>query len=124
MRGDKKDITVLATVPFIYDHVSATAVHPAYYGNSTRSNKMPFALRTVILPTLRPKSWRYLLDRGAPLTEEVIGITPTIINDHFYNILQYYLPAFDRAGIQEDLRQYLTLLNDLAAFARINVEIQ
>jgi hypothetical protein len=116
-RGEKKDITVLATIPFIYDHVSAIAVHPAYYGDGTRSDKMPFALRTVMLPTLRPLSWRYLLDSGAPIREEVIGITPTIINDHFYNILQYYLPAFDRAGLQEDLSQYLSLLNDMAAFA-------
>ena len=64
-RGEKKDITVLATIPFIYDHVSAIAVHPAYYGDGTRPDKMPFALRTVILPTLRPLSWRNLLDSGA-----------------------------------------------------------
>lgn len=115
--GEKKDITVLATMPFIYDHVSATAVHPAYYGDGTRSDKMPFALRTVMLPTLQPKSWRYLLDSGAPIRKGVIGITPSIINNHFYNILQYYLPAFDRAGIREDLSQYLPLLNDMAAFA-------
>ena len=116
-RGEKKDITVLATMPFIYDHVSATAVHPAYYGDGTRSDKMPFALRTVMLPTLRPQSWRYLLDGGAPIREGFVGVTPAVINHHFYGILQYYLPAFDRAGIQEDLSQYLPLLNDMAAFA-------
>lgn len=32
-------------------------------------------------------------------------------------ILQSYLPAFDRAGIQEDLSQYLPLLRELAAVA-------
>jgi len=116
-RGEKKDITVLATMPFIYDHVSASAVHPAYYGDGTRSDKMPFALRTVMLPTLRPPSWRYLLDSGAPIREGVIGITPGIVNDHFQMILHYYLPAFDRAGIKEDLCQYLPLLDELAGFA-------
>ena len=115
--GEKKDITVLATIPFIYDHLSAIAVHPAYYGDGTRSDKMPFALRTVMLPTLRPLSWRYLLDSGAPIREGDYGITATTIKDHFYDILQNYLPAFDRAGIEEDLRQYLPLLNDMAAFA-------
>jgi hypothetical protein len=32
-------------------------------------------------------------------------------------ILHQYLPAFDRAGIQEDLCQYLPLLHEMAAFA-------
>ena len=115
--GESKDTTVLAVIPFLYDRVSASAVHPCYYGDRTRSNKAPFALRTVTLPTLRPLSWRYILDRGGPIKEGVTGITPNIINGHFYMILQSYLPAFDRAGIQEDLCQYLPLLNDMAAFA-------
>ncbi len=115
--GEKKDITVLAVKPFFYDRVSTYAVHPAYYVDSTQSNKVPFALRTVALPTLRPPGWRYLLDSGAPVREGVVGITPYIINDHFHVILHYYLPAFDRAGIKEDLCQYLPLLHELAAFA-------
>jgi hypothetical protein len=134
-RGEKKNITVLATIPFIYDHVYAYALHPAYLGDGTRSDKMPFALRTVTLPTLRPQSWRYVLDNGgevnavkdiSPRTNEgypvearkrVAGMTPGDIRRHFYSILWEYLPAFDRAGIQEDLNQYLPLLNDIAAFA-------
>jgi hypothetical protein len=115
--GESKDTTVLAVIPFLYDRVSASVVHPCYYGDGTRSNKAPFALRTVTLRTLRPLSWRYILDRGGPIKEGVTGITPNIVNGHFYMILQYYLPAFDRAGIQEDLSQYLPLLQELAAFA-------
>ena len=115
--GESKDTTVLAVIPFLYDRVSASVVHPCYYGDRTRSNKAPFALRTVTLPTLHPPSWRYILDRGGPIKEGVTGITPNIINGHFYMILQSYLPAFDRAGIQEDLSQYLPLLQELAAFA-------
>ena len=139
--GEKKDITVLATIPVIYDRVSAIATHPCYYGDGTRSNKMPFVLRTVILPTLRPLNWQYLLASdapipigkknkaevskklvdGAPLPIGVnnygISITPSIINEHFRDILHHYLPAFDRAGIQEDLQQYIPLLNEMAAFA-------
>jgi hypothetical protein len=115
--GERKDITVLAVKPFLYDCVSTDAVHPGYYGDSTQSDKVPFALRTVVLPTLRPPSWRYLLDIGAPVREGVVGITPDIINQHFYVILHSYLPAFDRAGIKEDLCQYLPLLHELAAFA-------
>ena len=115
--SESKDTTVLAVIPFLYDRVSASVVHPCYYGDRTRSNKAPFALRTVTLPALRPLSWRYILDRGGPIKEGVTGITPNIINGHFYIILQSYLPAFDRAGIQEDLSQYLPLLQELAAFA-------
>ena len=131
-RGETKDITVLATIPFIYDHVYAYALHPAYLGDGARSDKMPFALRTVMLSTLRPQSWRYVLDSGAAVKsnrpridarypaeagERVVGIIPGNINRHFYSILWEYLPAFDRAGIQEDLNRYLPLLNDMAAFA-------
>jgi hypothetical protein len=115
--GERKDIAVLAVKPFLYDRVSADAVHPCYYGDSTKPDKVPFALRTVVPPTLRPPSWRYLLDSGAPIREGVVGITPSVVNDHFYLILQQYLPAFDRAGIKEDLCQYLPLLDELAAFA-------
>ena len=115
--GERKVIRVLAVKPFLYDRVSAQAVHPGYYGDSTRSDKVPFALRTVVLPTLRPPSWRYLLDSGVPVREGVAAITPSIVNDHFQMILHYYLPAFDRAGIKEDLCQYLPLLHELAIFA-------
>jgi len=96
---------------------------------------MPFALHTVTLPTLQPQSWRYVLKNGGavnavkdirPRTNEeypvearkrVVGMTPGDIRSHFYSILWEYLPAFDLAGIQEDLNQYLPLLNDIAAFA-------
>jgi hypothetical protein len=115
--GERKDITVLPVKPFLYDHVSADAVHPGYYYDSTKSDKVPFALRTVVLSALRPPSWRYLLDSGAPISEGVVGITPSIVNSHFYVILHRYLPAFDRASIKEDLCQYLPLLHELATFA-------
>jgi hypothetical protein len=115
--GERKDITVLAVKPFLYDRVSADVVHPAYYGDSTQSDKVPFAVRTVVLPTLCPTSWRYLLDSGAAVKEGIFGITPHMINEHFYVILKLYLPAFDRAGIKEDLRQYLPLLHEMAIFA-------
>ncbi len=115
--GERRDITVLAVKPFLYDRVYADAVHPGYYGDGTKSDKVPFALRTVVLPTLRPPSWRYLLDSGAPVREGGVGITPSNVNGHFYMLLHYYLPAFDRAGIKEDLCQYLPLLHELAVFA-------
>ena len=35
--GESKETTVLAVIPFLYDRVSASAVHPCYYGDSTRS---------------------------------------------------------------------------------------
>ena len=134
-RGEEKNITVLATIPFIYHRLIASSLHPAYLGDGARSDKMPFALRTVKLPILRPQSWRYILDNGGevnavkdirpptnqthPVTSRgrVVRITPDKINSHFDSILWGYLPAFDRAGIQEDLNQYLPLLNDMAAFA-------
>jgi len=115
--GERKDITVLAVKPFFYDRVSADAVHPGFYGDSTKSYKVPLALRTVVLPTLRPPSWRYFLDSGAPIRKGGVGITPSNVNDHFHLILHQYLPAFDRAGIKEDLCQYLPLLHEMAAFA-------
>jgi hypothetical protein len=115
--GERKDITVLAVKPFLYDRVSADALHPSYYYDSTKSDKVPFALRTVVLPTLRPPSWRYLLDSGEPPKGQSGGSIPFSINQHFETILRVYLPAFDRARIKEDLCQYLPLLHELAAFA-------
>jgi hypothetical protein len=115
--GRTRNVTVLAVWPLLYHHVSAYAIHPAYYTGSSKTDKTPFALRTVELPILQPPSWRYLLDSGAPLRENVVGITSSIVNDHFYVILHQYLPIFDRARIKEDLRQYLPLLHELAGFA-------
>jgi hypothetical protein len=115
--GQRKDITVLAVKPFLYDRVSADAIHPAYYYDSTKSDKVPFALRSVVLSALRPPSWRHLLDSGAPISKGAAGITPSIVSGHFSIILHRYLPAFDRAGIKEDLYQYLPLLHELAVFA-------
>lgn len=117
--GEEKRITVLAVVPFFYDKVAAHALHPAYYlAYFVTSDKIPFALRTVTMDPLAPQSWRFLLDSGAPLRKGGVGIRAGDVNDHFTMILRHYLPAFDRAGIQEDLRQYLPLLREMAAFAR------
>lgn len=115
--GERKNIAVAAVVPFIYDHVSALVVHPCYYTDSARSDKMPSALRKVTISTLEPPSWEYLLGRAGPIKEGVSDITPNIINQHFYMILKYYLPAFDRASIEEDLSQYLPLLKEMAVYA-------
>ncbi|MCM2357550.1 MAG: hypothetical protein NDI77_05330 [Geobacteraceae bacterium] len=116
--GEERRISVLAVVPFFYNKVAAHALHPAYHlADSVTSDKIPFALRTVTLNTLAPQSWRFLLDSGAPLRKGGIGIRAVDVNGHFNMILRHYLPAFDRAGIQEDLRQYLPLLREMAAFA-------
>jgi hypothetical protein len=74
-------------------------------------------LRTVELPTLRPQSWRHLLDSGDPPKGRGGSIIPGLVNHHLDVTLSYYLPTFDRACIKEDLRQYLPLLRDLAALA-------
>jgi len=116
--GESKEITVLAVLPIFYDSVYTTAAHPAYYINSSSSDKMPFALRTVQLAMLQPRSWAKLLETGEALREGGVGITAGNVNDHFYTILRYFLPAFDQAGGQEDLRLYLPLLEKLAAFAQ------
>jgi hypothetical protein len=116
--GEEKRITVLAAVPFVYDKVAAHALHPAYFlADSATSNRLPFALRTITLDPLAPQSWRFLLDSGAPLRKGGVGIRAGDVNDHFNMILRYYLPAFDRAGVQEDLRQYLGLLREMTTFA-------
>ena len=123
--GEEKTITVLAVMPLFYGSTTAIALHPAYYhGEPVRSDKIPYALRTVTLDTLAPVSWRSLLDSGAALRKEGVAIRPGDVNDHFGMILRYYLPGFDRAGIQEDLRQYLPLLHELAAFAHSEEAIQ
>ena len=114
--GESKNITVLAVVPVFYDSVYTTAFHPAYYIDSSRSEKKPFILRTVQLPMLQPRSWATLLETGEPLREGGVGITAGNVKDHFYMILRYFLPAFDQAGGTEDLRRHLPLLEQLAAF--------
>jgi hypothetical protein len=115
--GQVKNVTVLAVWPLLYHHVSTQALHPAYWADSTESNKAPFLLRTVELPILRPQSWRHLLNSGEPPKGLGGGIIPAMVDRHFSWILSFYLPAFDRVRIQEDLRQYLPLLRELAAFA-------
>lgn len=116
--GEEKRISVLAVIPFLYHRAAAHALHPAYYlADSVTSDKIPFALRTVTLDALAPQSWRILLDSGAPLRKGGVGIRAIDVNRHFNMILRHYLPAFDRAGIQEDLRQYLPLLKEMAVFA-------
>jgi hypothetical protein len=116
--GEEKRITVLAVVPFFYGSIVTGAQHPAYYhGDTVRSDKMPFALRTITLEKMTPVSWRSLLDRGTPLTASGVGIRAGDVNNHFSMILRQYLPAFDRARVQEDLRQHLPLLREMAAFA-------
>ncbi len=115
--GESKNKTVLAVIPILFDAVYANAFHPAYYIDSSRSEKAPFALRTVELPMLQPRSWAELLKTGEPLREGGVGITAGAVNDHFYMILSYFLPTFDAAGGQEDLRRHLPLLEQLAAFA-------
>ena len=116
--GEEKRISVLAAIPLVYDKVVAYATHPAHYlPDAVSSDKMPFALRTVTLDALAPQSWRFLLDSGAPLRKSGVGIRAGDVNDHFNMILRHYLPAFDRAGVQEDLLQYLPLLREMTAFA-------
>jgi hypothetical protein len=115
--GGTKHITVLAVWPLLYSRTYAYAMHPAFFADSAKSDKAPFALRTVVLPALRPQSWRRLLESGEPPRQLGGGIIPGIVDDHLYGILTHYLPAFDRARIKEDLRQYLPLLRELAAFA-------
>ena len=115
--GESRNITVLAVKPLFYDHVSTDAIHPAYYIESARSDAAPHLLRTVVLPILRPQSWRHLLDSGEPPKGRGGSSIPGLVNHHFYVFLSVYLPAFDRARIKEDLRQYLPLLRELAAFA-------
>lgn len=114
--GGSRHVTVLAVWPLLYSYTYAYSIHPAYWSNSVKSDKTPFALRTIEMPTLRPQSWRHLLDSGET-PEERSGIVAAIVNHHFGTILEYYLPAFDRARIKEDLRQYLPLLREMAAFA-------
>jgi hypothetical protein len=116
--GEQKRITVRAVVPFFYGHVAAHAQHPAYFlADSVTSDKTPHALRTIILDALAPVSWRTLLDSGAPLRKGGVGIRATDVNGHFEMILRHYLPAFDRAGVEEDLRRHVPLLREMAAFA-------
>jgi hypothetical protein len=115
--GESKDITVLAVVPVMFEAVYTNAFHPAYYIDTSKSDKAPFVLRTVRLPMLQPRSWAKLLETGEPLREGGVGITAGSVKDHFHMILRYFLPAFDKAGGTEDLRRHLPLLEQLAAFA-------
>ena len=114
--GESKNITVLAVVPVLFESVYTNAFHPAYYIATSKADKAPFALRIVQLPVLQPRSWETLLETGEPVQEGGVGITSGNVKDHFYMILRYFLPAFDRAGDTENLRRHLPLLEQLAAF--------
>lgn len=65
LAGEVKRISILVVVPFFYGSIVASVFHPAYYTRDyVRSDKMPFVLRTITLDTLKPVSWRSLLDSG------------------------------------------------------------
>jgi|GEM_PF-3305128 len=122
--GQSETLPVLATLPLLYEKVVATALHPAYHSTSVSSEEAPNLIRTVNLPPLKPRSWRYLLDSGAPVKKGGVGITAGAVNDHFRIILRDFLPAFDRAGQMEDLRRQLPLLRQLATFAQTPKALQ
>lgn len=115
--GQSTNVAVRAVNPLIFDHVHSYAVHPAYYIASSRSDAAPHLLRTVELSTLRPQSWRHVIDRREPPAGRDGASVAFVVGHHFDVILRDYMPAFDRARIDEDLRRYLPLLQDLAAFA-------
>lgn len=116
--GQTENLTVLGTLPRLFNKVTALALHPAYYLASASAKTAPPLLRKVILPPLKPQSWKQLLTTAEPLREGMVGITAATVNDHFRLILREYLPAFDRAAIPEDLRQHLPRLRELATFAQ------
>ena len=121
--GESKNITVLAVIPVLFESVYTNAFHPAYYIATSKSDKAPFALRTVQLPVLEPRSWAKLLQTGEPVQEEGVGITSGNVKDHFHMILRYFLPAFDQAGGTENLRRHLPLLEQLAAFVHTSLAL-
>jgi hypothetical protein len=122
--GQSETLPVPATLPLVFDQVVAVATHPAFYFDSVSAKTAPKLIRTVSLPPLRPLNWRSLLDSEAPLQERGVGLTAAIVNDHFRMILRDYLPAFDRAGQMENLRRYLPLLRELAAFVHTPAAIR
>lgn len=100
---ESKNITVLAVVPVLFDSVYTNAFYPSYFIATSKSDKAPFALRTVQLPVLQPRSWETLLETCEPVQEGGVGITSENVKDHFYMILRYFLPAFDQAGGNQGL---------------------
>lgn len=115
--GQSTNVAVRAVNPLIFDHVSSYAVHPAYFIVSSRSDAAPHLLRTVAPPALHPQSWRHVIDRREPPAgRDGVSVAGVVVR-HFDVVLRDYLPAFDRARIDEDLRRYLPLLQELAAFA-------
>ena len=116
--GESKKKTVLAVWPILFDAVYANAFHPAYYIDTSHSEKTPFVFRTVQLPMLQPRSWAKLMETGEPIREGGAGITAGAVNDHFHMILRYFLPDFDQAGGTEDLQRHIPLLEQLAVFAQ------
>lgn len=115
--GQSANVAVRAVNPLVFDHVLSHAQHPAYATASSRSDAAPHLLRTVAPPALRPQSWRQLLDRREPPAGRDGASVAFVVGQHFDTFLRDYLPAFDRARIDEDLRQHLPLLQELAAFA-------
>lgn len=115
--GEQKNLPIAGVVPLLYESVYANVFHPAYSIESSSSDKMPLLLRTVDLPPFQLRRWADLLRSGEPLREGGVGITAGAVKDHFYMILRYFLPSFDREGGSEDLRRHLPLLDKLAAFA-------
>lgn len=116
--GEVKNITVLMTKPLIYNKVYSQAIHPAYYGAFASSEKKPSLISRVTLKLNDPKSWRAVLDNDIPLRENGALLNSNLVNDHFRMVLQYYLPAYDRHAVNEDIGRYLPLFREMAAFCR------
>ncbi len=122
--GEVKNINVLMTKPLVYNKVYAQALHPAYYGAFASSEKKPSLLRSVRLELKNPRSWRALLSNDEPVREDGGSLNANYISDHFSMVIRYYLPAYDRQGIEEKIERYLPLFREMADFAHSDLAHQ
>ena len=102
--------------PFLFARFYTSVYHPEYVYILLQSDENPWGLRTVTLPTVRPRRWREVLDAREPLKHKGIG---EILDAeaHLLEFVGSYLPALEARGEIPDLMPLLPLFEELVVYA-------
>ena len=106
-------ISVWALNPITFSFVYTSIYHPAYLYDSKLVRAMPSALRAVTIPKFEPRSWREFMDSDEKVRHAGQGIHLGNVLDHFNLFIKPYLPAIDSAGMGDNLKGYIPLLQRL-----------
>lgn len=121
--GETASIPVLALNPITFAYVHVAIYHPAYIYDTKLVRERPSALKTVRIPSFEPRPWRDFIDSGTKVLHSGQGVNLNTVVSHLKLFITTYLPAFDRAGLGENLARYVPLLEQLLSHTEKTVPL-